>query len=278
MSTACLFHLAQHLTKKRFLVVNISVSEDESRLLAEEGTEFEYQSSASKARKDSQEETPVALVKTTQSSIEGQFSMLATSLQEGFVNLGKILTNGIKTSHQNPSSSSGSSGSQSDQEDEQPPPKRSKTQELSDDDVTKDVNELISTLNKQTTDPPVNNLSQSTVLVMVAGELNGEKCGPEVAENLAKVVDKLLRTRLAEEKLKEKQNLYSGRKNVEAMVPTRVNLEIWQQLHPHTRSQDIRMQKVQNSSLKGLMPLAQLTNILPSTCRTVYHVRAENQL
>ena len=135
--------LAQHLTKKRFLVVNISVSEDESRLLAEEGTEFEYQSSASKARKDSQEETPVALVKTVQSRIEGQFSMLATSLQEGFVNLGKILTNGIKTSHQNPSSSSGSSGSQSDQEDEQPPPKRSKTQELSDDDVTKDVNELM---------------------------------------------------------------------------------------------------------------------------------------
>ena len=41
---------------------------------------------------------------------------------------------------------------------------------------------------------------------MVADELNEEKCGPGVAENLAKVVDKLLRTRLAEEKLKEKQN------------------------------------------------------------------------
>ena len=41
-------------------------------------------------------------------------------------------------------------------------------------------------------------------------------CGPEVAENLTKVVDKLLRTRLAaEEKLKEKQNLYSRPKTVQ---------------------------------------------------------------
>ena len=46
------------------------------------------------------------------------------------------------------------------------------------------------------------------------------------------------------------------------MVPTRVNSEIWQQLQPHTRSQNIRMKKVQNSLLKELMPLAQLTNTL----------------
>ena len=51
-------------------------------------------------------------------------------------------------------------------------------------------------------------------------------------------------------------------KNCEAMVPTRVNANIWQQLQPHTRSQDIRMQKVQNSLLKRLMLLTQLTNTL----------------
>ena len=43
-------------------------------------------------------------------------------------------------------------------------------------------------------------------------------------------------------------------------MPTRVNSEILQQLQPHTRSRDIRMQEVQNSLLKGLMPLTQLTN------------------
>ena len=97
---------------------------------------------------------------------------------------------------------------------------------------------------------------------MVADELNVEKCGPEVAENLAKVVNKRVRTKLAEEKLKEKQNLYSRPKNCEAMAPTRVNSEIWRQLQPHTHLQDVRMQKVQNSLLKELMPLTQLTNTL----------------
>ena len=239
----------------------MSGSDDESRLLAEEPSEF-VECQMPKAGKDSHEEIPVAVAKTVHASIEGQFSKLAKSLQEGFVNLGKILTDGLKTSRQNLTSSSDSSGSESDPEDKQPPPKRSKKQELSDDDVTKVVNELISTSNKPTTDSPATNSSQSTVLAMVADELNEEKCGPGIAENLAKVVDKLLRTRLAEEKLKEKQSLYSRPKNCEAMVPTRVNSEIWQQLQPHTRSQDIRMQKVQNSLLKGLMPLTQLTNTL----------------
>ena len=238
----------------------MSGSDDESPLLAEEGTEFN-ECQTSKGREESHEETPVPLENIVQSSIEGQFSKLAKSLEKGFVNLGKILSDGIKTSRQNLTSSSSSSGSESDAVEKQPPPKRSKKQELSDD-VTKDVNELISTANTQTTDAPATNSSQSTVLAMVADELNEEKCGPGVAENLAKVVDKLLRTRLAEEKLKEKQNLYSRPKNCEAMVPTRVNSEIWQQLQPHTRSQDIRMQKVQNCLLKGLMPLTQLTNTL----------------
>ena len=125
----------------------MSGSDDESMLLADEGTEFD-ECQTFKGRKESQEETPVALANIVQ--FEGQFSKLAKSLEEGFVNLGKILTDGIKTSRQNPTSSSGSSGSESDAEEKQPPPKRSKKQELSDDDVTKDVNELISTANKQT--------------------------------------------------------------------------------------------------------------------------------
>ena len=163
----------------------MSGSDDESRLLAKEGTEFD-ECQTSKGREESHEETPVPLANIVQSSIEGQFSKLVKSLEKGFVNLGKILSDGIKTSRQNPTSSSGSSGSESDAVEKQPPPKRSKKQELSDDDVTKDVNELISTANTQTTDAPATNSSQSTVLAMVADELNEEKCGPGVAENLAK--------------------------------------------------------------------------------------------
>ena len=207
----------------RNIVANMSGSDNESRLLAEEPSEF-VECQMPKAGKDSHEGIPVAVAKTVHASIEGQFSNLAKSLEEGFVNLGKILTDGLKTSRQNLTSSSASSGSESDPEDKQPAPKGFKKQELSDDDVTKVVNELISsTLNKPTTDSPSTNSSQSTVLAMVADEVNEKQCGPGVAENLAKVVDKVLRTRLAEEKLKQKQNLYNRPKNGEAVVPTRVN-------------------------------------------------------
>ncbi len=55
----------------------MSVSVDESLLLAKDGTELD-ECQTSKARKDSHEEipVPVALVKTVESSIEGQFSKL----------------------------------------------------------------------------------------------------------------------------------------------------------------------------------------------------------
>ena len=93
-------------------------------------------------------------MKTVESSIEGQFYKMAECLQEGFLNLGTMLKAGQKASRRNPSLSSSSSGSASDSEEKQPPPKRSKKQELSVDEVTKDVNELISAsnLNQQTKD------------------------------------------------------------------------------------------------------------------------------
>ena len=68
----------------------------ESRLLAAEGTELD-ECHAPEARKDSHEETPVSSAKSMQSSIEGQFPNLANSLQEVFVNLGKSLSDSIKT-------------------------------------------------------------------------------------------------------------------------------------------------------------------------------------
>ena len=103
----------------------MSSSEDESRLLAEEATEFDkYQ--IPKARKDSLEEIPASLANTLQSSMEGQFSILAKTLKEGFENFGKALTDGMRTSRRNVTSFSSCSGSESGSEGKQPPPKRSK--------------------------------------------------------------------------------------------------------------------------------------------------------
>ena len=156
-STACLINFAQHLTKNAgFFVVNMSVSEDESLLLAREGTEFD-ECQTSNARKDSHEEILVVLVKTVESSIEGEFSKLHGD--KPLRRFCKSAENAHRQDKDFPRKRS-----DSDPEEKQPPRKRSKKQELSDDDVIKVVNELISTSNKQTTDLPVNNLSQSTIL------------------------------------------------------------------------------------------------------------------
>ena len=109
--------------------------------------------------------------------------------------------------------------------------------------------ELISTANRQTTDAgPCQRFFIIHCLhhcdkCVERGEIHVGRY--RVAENCiavwigvpSKVVDKLLHTRLVEENLKQKQSLYSSPNNYEAMVPTRVNSEIWQQLKRHTRSE-----------------------------------------
>ena len=101
------------------------------------------------------------------------------------------------------------------------------------------------------------------ILDSVVQDLNEEQSGPSVSEQLANVVNKTLRSKLSEEKLKEKQNAYPRPQNYKTLVVTRVNPEIWAQLQSATRSCDIRLQKVQGLLLKGLMPLVQLLE----TCR-----------
>ncbi|CAB4005586.1 Tyrosine- kinase Tec [Paramuricea clavata] len=96
------------------------------------------------------------------------------------------------------------------------------------------------------------------ILDSVVQELDEEQLGPDVSEKLAQVINKTLRSKLSEEKLKEKQNAYPRPQNCESLETTRVNPEIWAQLQSSTRSRDIRLQKVQSLLLKGLLPLVQL--------------------
>jgi UDP-N-acetylglucosamine 2-epimerase len=58
----------------------------------------------------------------------------------------------------------------------------------------------------------------------------------DLPEQLASLIEKLLQTKMREEKLKEKQNNYLRPKNCEKMIPTRVNAAIWARLQSDTRS------------------------------------------
>jgi len=91
-----------------------------------------------------------------------------------------------------------------------------------------------------------------------------DQCGPAVSDKLAAILNKMARNKL-DDKLKEKLNKYPRPKNCENLVGAKVNPEIWSKVRPETRSRDLKLQKIQNSILKAIMPLADLTDSLLTT-------------
>ena len=62
---------------------------------------------------------------------------------------------------------------------------------------------------------------------------------------LASLVDKMVKTSLSEEKIKEKHEKYNRPENCENLINTRVNPEIWSKVRSNTRSRDLKMQKLE---------------------------------
>lgn len=89
-----------------------------------------------------------------------------------------------------------------------------------------------------------------------------DQCGSPVGDKLAAMLNKMARSKLSEEKLKEKLNKYSRPQNCENLVGAKVNPEIWSKIRPETRSRDLKMQKIQNTILKAITPLAELSDSL----------------
>ena len=89
-----------------------------------------------------------------------------------------------------------------------------------------------------------------------------DQCSSSVGDKLAAMLNKMARRKLSEEKLKEKLNKYSRPQNCENLVGAKVNPEIWSKIRPDTRSRDLKMQKIQNTILKAITPLAELSDSL----------------
>ena len=80
-----------------------------------------------------------------------------------------------------------------------------------------------------------------------------DQCGEDIPEQLASLIEKLLQTKMSEEKLKEKQNNNLRPRNCEKIIPMRVNAAIWARLQSDTRSLDIKIQRVQCLLLKAIV-------------------------
>lgn len=188
-----------------------------------------------------------------QSSMEGHFEALSVNIKAGFDSLGELLSGLMRDRKRSRQKSRSYSSSSSDDE----PENNNKRKRVADDE-NNDVDLL---LGKPENAEPEQDKAFGEILDSVAQELDQEQLGPNVSDQLAQVINKTLRTKLSEEKLKEKQNAYPRPQNCATLEATRVNPEIWAQLQPSTRSRDIRLQKVQSLLLKGLMPLIQLLEI-----------------
>ena len=79
---------------------------------------------------------------------------------------------------------------------------------------------------------------------------------------LASLVDKMVKTSLSEEKVREKHEKYNRLENCENLINTRVNPEIWTKVRSNTRSRDLKMQKLETSLLKSMIPIVKMSDKL----------------
>ena len=89
-----------------------------------------------------------------------------------------------------------------------------------------------------------------------------DKVGDDITEPLANLLSSMLTKRMDEAGLVKKAELYPRPSNLPPLVTPTVNVEIWDQIQKGTRSRDIKMQKGQNSTVKGLSALTKLAGVL----------------
>ena len=74
-------------------------------------------------------------------------------------------------------------------------------------------------------------------LKTVQNDLKSEEMGPPIHEELAKIVTRLVRHGMLEERLQDKINKYLQPENCESLMKVRVNQLIWDNLSSTIRSQ-----------------------------------------
>ena len=93
---------------------------------------------------------------------------------------------------------------------------------------------------------------------------NDELCDPNINTNLAKAINEVWGKKLTPEKLKIRLNKHLKPGSCDQLSPTLVNMEIFSNIPAHTRSQDLKLQKMQKFLLKSAYHIVKiLDNILP---------------
>ena len=82
-------------------------------------------------------------------------------------------------------------------------------------------------------------------------EVFDKLCDPKINPNLAKEINEVWGKILRPEKLKIRLDKHLKSENCDQLSPTLVNMEIFSNIPAHTRSQDVKLQKMQKFLLKS---------------------------
>lgn len=97
-------------------------------------------------------------------------------------------------------------------------------------------------------------LPESDVLKDIAADLNvNEKTDPAIHEGLAGIFNTLVKSKMSDEKLKEKMDKYVRPENVKDLRVPKVNPLVWNQLSSSMKSQDSKSQKSQGILMGSVM-------------------------
>ena len=135
---------------------------------------------------------------------------------------------------------------------------------LADSDNKNDVDNQTSTVSDdvQTTLNPAEgggetSNSLSVVDSLVSDVNSDEKTGPAIPGKIAQALDSILPNGLNEQVLSKRKEGIHRPENCTMLTTVRVNPEIWDIAKKQTRSMDARLQTLQDSLIKGLIPLPQ---------------------
>ena len=99
----------------------------------------------------------------------------------------------------------------------------------------------------------------SKVDSLVTEVTEDEVTGPAISEKIVSVLNNILASGLNEQVTKKRKENIRRPSNSKLLAQTRLNSEIWDIAKKQTRSMDSRLQALQDTLIKGLIPLADLT-------------------
>ena len=83
-------------------------------------------------------------------------------------------------------------------------------------------------------------------------DVRADETGPDISQELASLVNQFVKEGTVDEELSEKLKNHPRPKNCDTLSKVSVNKVIWDKLTSNTRSQDVKLQKVQTTVIAAI--------------------------